>query len=323
MTKLIKNIIDPSFSDVDIMTNSFDDLKVRLDSCYYAAFDNLSRISNSMSDFLCTVITGGTYTTRKKYENNTPFIIRLKHGMCLNGIGNFVVNGDLVDRVLFMNTKPFQGAGIGDSVIKSEFQNDLPYIMGGIFDLLSKAINLFPTAKVENPIRLVDFHKFGYSIAEAMGGYGEEFNQALNRNRERQLEIVDENFEILRILVDFLIENDGEWSSTVEMLWKSLKNFVELDDEGKYNPKAIPKAANSFSKLLNLHEADLAKRGFRFDKKKNGEGAKVLTFHTDRIIRKPITGIRKPIIFEVDKIKLRARIMESYIGESDNDNGQD
>ena len=94
--------------------------------------------------------------------------------------------------------------------------------------MLSKTLTILPTVKIEIPIRLADFHRFGYAIAEAMGGFGENFNKAIYRNKERQMEVVDDNFEIVRILVDFLKENDGKWSSTVEMLHKSVKDFVCL-----------------------------------------------------------------------------------------------
>ena len=141
ITRMLKRIIDPATTEINILTKSFDDLKVLLDSCYYAAFDNLSKISSEMSDFLCSVITGGTFSSRKKYENNKIYSITLKQGMCLNGIGNFVINGDLIDRVLFFNTKPFgDSLNRGEEDLKKEFDEDLPYIMGSIFELLSKTL---------------------------------------------------------------------------------------------------------------------------------------------------------------------------------------
>ena len=104
ITNLIKDIIDPSTSSSEMLLNSFDDLKVRLNSCYYVAFDNLSKISNSMSNFFCTVINGTTLTTRKKFENDTPFIITLKRGMCLNGIAEKNVS-DLYANICFFSAQ--------------------------------------------------------------------------------------------------------------------------------------------------------------------------------------------------------------------------
>lgn len=320
ITNLIKDIIDPSTSSSEMLLNSFDDLKVRLNSCYYVAFDNLSKISNSMSNFFCTVINGTTLTTRKKFENDTPFIITLKRGMCLNGIGNFIINPDLVDRMLFINTKPFsKDSRIGEKKIELNQAEDMPYILGSIFELLSKALGTVDSVKISEPFRLIDFHRFCYAIAEAMGGYGEDFNNAIKRNKDRQNEIVYENFEIVRIIEDFLIENDYEWSSSVEMLYKSIKGFVELDDENKYNLKAIPKAPNAFSRLLTFHESDLAERGFRFEKKKNGKGVKEITFYYDKkIIRTPIIGIRKPVILSVDNTNITAELLNKFFDDEDN-----
>lgn len=317
LTKILKKVIDPvSGEGVNVLTNNFDDLKVLLGSNYYVAFDNLSRISNAMSNFFCTVVTGGTFVSRTKFENDKPFTITLKQGLCLNGIGNFAINDDFVDRALFFKTKPFaKTTDRSEDKLWTRFDKELPYIMGGIFEILSKALVIYPTVKIENPMRLADFHSFGYAVAEAMGGYGKTFNECIARNKELQMEVVDENFEIVRILIDFLKENDGEWSSTVEMLYKSVRDFVILADEGKYDEKAIPKASNAFSRMLSLHEAHLAKRGYRYDIKKNGVGRHVITFYTDMIIRKPITGIREPIILKDSTRELTSQLIDSLIAD--------
>lgn len=317
LTKILKKVIDPvSGKGVNVLTNNFDDLKVLLNSNYYVAFDNLSRISNAMSNFFCTVVTGGTFVSRTKYDNEKPFSITLKQGLCLNGIGNFAINDDFVDRALFFKTKPFaKTTDRSEEKLWTKFEEELPYIMGGIFEILSKALVIYPTVKIENPIRLADFHSFGYAVAEAMGGYGKTFNECIARNKETQMEIVDENFEIVRIMIDFLKENDGEWSSTVDMLYKSVRDFVILADEGKYDEKAIPKASNAFSRMLSLHEAHLAKRGYRYDIKKNGVGRHVITFYTDMIIRKPITGIREPIILTDGTRELTSQLIDSLIAD--------
>ncbi len=317
LTKILKKVIDPvSGEGVNVLTNNFDDLKVLLGSNYYVAFDNLSRISNAMSNFFCTVVTGGTFVSRTKFENDKPFTITLKQGLCLNGIGNFAINDDFVDRALFFKTKPFaKTTDRSEDKLWTKFDKELPYIMGGIFEILSKALVIYPTVKIENPMRLADFHSFGYAVAEAMGGYGKTFNECIARNKEIQMEVVDENFEIVRILIDFLKENDGEWSSTVDMLYKSVRDFVILADEGKYDEKAIPKASNAFSRMLSLHEAHLAKRGYRYDIKKNGVGRHVITFYTDMIIRKPITGIREPIILTDGTRELTSQLIDSLIAD--------
>jgi len=130
LTKILKRVIDPvSGEGVNVLTNNLDDLKVLLNSNYYVAFDNLSRISNAMSNFFCTVVTGGTFVSRTKFENDKPFTITLKQGLCLNGIGNFVINDDFVDRALFFKTKPFaKSTNKGENKLWAAFEEEKPYI---------------------------------------------------------------------------------------------------------------------------------------------------------------------------------------------------
>ena len=139
--------------------------------------------------------------------------------MCLNGISNFVFRADLAERILFFTTKLIRESNrLGDNEIWDSFNEDLPYILGGIFDLLSSALKMLPTVKVDKPVRLADFHRFGYAVAEAMGNRGKEFDEVLKSNKDRQMEITCENAMLIRLLIDFLKENDGEWCSTMTFL---------------------------------------------------------------------------------------------------------
>ena len=83
LTKILKRVIDPvSGEGVNVLTNNLDDLKVLLNSNYYVAFDNLSRISNAMSNFFCTVVTGGTFVSRTKFENKTRLMFEWNRKFC-------------------------------------------------------------------------------------------------------------------------------------------------------------------------------------------------------------------------------------------------
>lgn len=307
LSRIIKKIIDPSQNELEILPDSQDNLRVRLNVDYYLAFDNISTISKNQSDFLCSAITGVSITKRKTYSNNKLNTVQIKRGICLNGISQFIKRADLSERTIFITTKLIQGnTRIGDIDFWESFSKDLPYILGGIFSIYSKALRIYPTVKLPHLQRLADFNKFGYAVAEAMGGLGDEFNRVLDANKETQMEVTCDNALLVDLVPDFLREYDGEWTSDVTFFYKSLKNFMEeelCDDEYKYNAAAFPNAPNYLSRGLHAYESALASKGVRFDIKKNSKGNKDI--HLTMTIRTPIMIGRTPILSESDLTKIQ------------------
>ncbi len=305
LSKFIKRIIDPSNGELEIIPDSLNNLRVRLNANYYTAFDNISKLSAKQSDFLCSVMTGVSWTDRQYYTNKSIDCCHLKSSMCFNGISNFVFRADLAERILFFNTKLFVDNGnkrFGDEEVKNSFEKDLPYILGGIFDLVSAALNILPEIKIDNPIRLADFHRFGYAIAEAMGNKGKKFDEILRANNKIQMEITCENSVLVRLLGDFLRENGGEWCSTMTFLYKSLKKYMSENDENLYQEETFPKAVNHFSAELKRYEAVLSSKGISFLIKKNSDGNSEINITTNWIVRKPIKVGRIPIILDKNRI---------------------
>ncbi len=321
LSKIVKKIIDPSISELETIPDSLNNLRVRLNNSYYTAFDNLSKLSAKQSDFLCSVITGVSWTDRQYYTNKNIDCSHLKSSMCLNGISNFVFRADLAERILFFTTKLIRESNrLGDNEIWDSFNKDLPYILGGIFDLISSAIKMLPTIKVDKPVRLADFHKFGYAVAEAMGNRGKEFDEVLKSNKDRQMEITCENAMLIRLLIDFLKENDGEWCSTMTFLYKALRDFMTESDNDIYPREAYPKASNRFSSELKKYESALSSKGVTIFIRKNSDGNSEISITTDWVIRKPIKIGREPIVFDIDENRkiLAQLIDESTADDEDN-----
>lgn len=313
LSRIVKKIIDPSFSELEVIPDSLNNLRIRLNTCYYTAFDNLSKLSYKQSDFLCSVITGVSWTDRQYYTNKEIDCSHLQKSMCLNGISNFIFRDDFAERVLFFNTRLIRDKNRrGQNDIWDSFYEDLPYILGGIFDLVSLGLKLSPDIKIDEPIRLADFHKFAYAIAEAMGGKGKDFDKIIKTNKERQMEITCENSMLIQLLVDFLKECEGEWCSTMTALYKALKNYMSECD-GDYRVEAFPKAANYLSAELKKHESALSSKGITLFIKKNSDGNSEISITTDWVIRKSIKIGREPIVFDVDE---KRKILAQLIDES-------
>lgn len=186
LASMIKDLIDPAVDKIHLV-NSFtpSDLIVLLSNGYYEIFDNVYKLSPKRKEMFLLAITRAFFN-REKYGNIES--MRYDTRLCFTGNPQFLEYPDVQDRTLLITMKPLSGNElIVVSELYNDFNADLPYILGGIFDLLATALDIQQYINLEKPIRLADFHKFGYAIAEAMGGYGDNFTDILKNNIETHI----------------------------------------------------------------------------------------------------------------------------------------
>lgn len=177
LASMIKALIDPSvdkYHTVREFTPS--NLRVLLSNGYFEVFDNVYKLSPKRKDMFCMAMIGASIC-RKKY--NIEEQIHLDNRLCFTGNPQFLEYEDMQVRTLSFTMKPLNGNRVENNKLYNDFNADLPYIMGGIFDLLATALDIQQYINLEKPIRLADFHRFGYAVAEAMGGCGDRFTDIL------------------------------------------------------------------------------------------------------------------------------------------------
>ena len=182
---MLKQIIDPAIDKVHPvgeLTSS--DLLVLLSNGYFEVFDSVYKLSPKRKDMFCTAITRASFT-RPLYANTDT--VSFDNRLCFTGNPQFLEYDDMQTRTLTFTTKPLNGNCISIDELYNNFNADLPYILGGIFDLLATALDIQQYVNLKNPIRLADFHKFGYAVAEAMGGYGDNFTDILKNHIETHI----------------------------------------------------------------------------------------------------------------------------------------
>lgn len=234
------------------------------------------------------------------YENTDKLSIKLKKPMCLNGITDFIKRADLAERCLFFQTVRIPAdRRRAYNEYWQDFERDKPYILAGIFDLLSSAMATVEDVKLSECIRMAEFHKLGYTIAEAMGGFGEEFNQRLKANKVRQLEITYRNSVVIQLLDDYL-ESGEAWDGTMSSLYKHLRDFMNEDaTDDLYNKSQYPKDAARLGGALRELEGALDGYGISLEFYHNSEKYSCVSVkkmgvnNSEPIVRVPITGFFK------------------------------
>jgi len=262
-SRLVKSLTDPSKVELLTMLNSTRELTQQLDQNYLLPFDNLTALSVRTSDTLCRAVTGGGLSKRKLYTDSDNVIFTYKRAIVINGVNLVANKPDLLDRSLL-----FELERIDEKDRKSEedfwqeFDAKKPKILGAIFDVLSKALVIFPTIKLSKAPRMADFAKWGCAIAEALGYTQAEFIDAYEENYGLQNRRAIEENPVASAILTFA-ENCKRWDGTSQKLFKELKVVAEREE---LDTKLFPKSPSALSRRMNEVKSNLLTEGVKIEK---------------------------------------------------------
>jgi len=184
-----RRLIDPSANDIQTLTSKTEQTVLVLSQNWFCAFDNVSYMNEETSDLLCRASTGASYSKRALYTDDEAVIQKLGCCVSLNGINVVVNKPDLMDRsVLIEYARISEGCRKEEKEILGEFEAEKAGILGGIFDVLAKAIRIKPTIEVQGIPRMADFALWGMAVSEAMGYGADTFLELYDRNIKKQNE---------------------------------------------------------------------------------------------------------------------------------------
>ena len=260
---LLKKIIDPSSLGVLTLQKAERTMAVNLQNHWFLPFDNVSCINEETSDTLCRAITGSGIQQRKLHTNGDDYIFTFKRCIALNGINNVARRSDLLDRAILIELSRIdENKRKENSAITKEFDKDLPLILGNIFDILSKAIKIYPKVKLNKLPRMADFSHWGYAIAQALGDLGETFLDEYKCNYNKQnIEAINSDI-VATLLIAFMKEKEI-WKGKVSELLKELTYFADRE-KIKTKTNDFPSQANLLSRKLNSLKSNLKSIGIDF-----------------------------------------------------------
>lgn len=249
--KLIQNLIDPSKLENLSLPSNTEKFIETIAPHWWISFDNISNISNTLSDELCKCVTGGSSSKRKLYTDDDKVIYTYCNCISLNGINCVVNRPDLMDRSLLFELIPLQPTERKTmNEILNNWEKDKPYILGAIFKILSKTIKLYESGIMLKELsRLADFQKWGYCIGEVIGNQGNKFCEELKENRQIQnIEIINSS-DIATTLIKYLEERFNNYEESEEFE-ESSSDFYEKMKERTSNLRSFPLNPANFVKNL-------------------------------------------------------------------------
>lgn len=250
--RFVKRIVDPSQVETIGPMEDEKEFAQVLSHNYFVVMDNLSRMSDSLSDVLARAVTGDAGFKRVLYTTDDDYIYRFKRVIGLNGITVVAKKPDLLQRSIHIGLER-----IPDEERKEEsslwptFEAVLPSMLGGMFDVLAKAMKKKPTIQLKTNFRMADFVAWGCAITEALGLDRHEFIDAYSENLGAQNEEIVAEEPVAMAVIAFAKEQIV-WEGTATQLLILLTCLADQNriDRTSNWPSKSNKLAQKLTELI-------------------------------------------------------------------------
>lgn len=227
--RVCRALIDPNKAPIRAMPNDLRDLVISAGNGWVLAFDNVSHIPPRTSDALCRLATGGGFATRELYTDAEEMLFEAQRPVVLNGIEDFVVRGDLVDRSLTLLLPNIaETARVAEADFWSQFEAMRPQILGALLDAVVLALRYKDEISLAGHPRMADFARIGAAVAPALGWTSDEFLEAYGENRAAAEANVIESSPVVRATLE-LVDEKGAWKGTAGELLVALNDDADTE----------------------------------------------------------------------------------------------
>ena len=245
--RVLRSLVDPSVSPLRSIPRDERDLMISAKTSWIMAFDNLSGLSNWMSDALCRLASGGGYSTRALYTDEEQILFTAQRPIILNGIDDIAARHDLIDRVLAVTLPPISGnKRLDEETFWSQFDASRPRILGALLDAVSEGMGRLQHINLSALPRMADFARWGTATELALGWPLGGFMATYAGNQSEAIEIGLDAYPIAPA-IRALLAKQQEWTGTASEL---LEKLTTLADSGANALRTWPNSSQDLGKQL-------------------------------------------------------------------------
>jgi energy-coupling factor transporter ATP-binding protein EcfA2 len=266
--RYLKRLIDPSALEGIFMSKDPRELIQMASHHWFLPFDNVTTLKQEQSDMLCRFCTGEGASKRELYSDDNDVIYSFQVVMGLNGINLVVEKGDLLDRCILLPMNRIEDFE-EEARIDARFRQLKPQILGSIFEIVSKSLEIIEEVTIPTRIRLADFARWGCAIAVAMGYTPEDFLCAYQENVKVQNQETLEASPIAKAILVFM-ENQDEWKGSPTKLHNELEDIADKQKINKRD-RLWPKGAGWVWKRISEVQPSLQAVGIYSDRSKGND----------------------------------------------------
>jgi hypothetical protein len=292
LARVVRQLVDPQAAPLLAEPRNNRDLMVAAVNGWLLTLDNVRVIPPWMSDALCMLATGGALAAHVPFSTGERSVIHAQRPVILNGIEEFVVRADLVDRSIVVDLPP-----IPPSRRKCEadfwraFQSDYPRILGALLDAVAGGLRELPSGRLEELPRMADFARFAEAVGRGLGWPANTVLDAYIDNRRVATAGQLDDSPLAAFLLDLSPEQLFDYVGRMSDL---LPDLTMLAQEKADSP-LWPKTPESLAKQLRRLAPHLAANGMFVSFSRRHAG-RVVRFSRDPIIaQRPLVPDGRPI----------------------------
>jgi len=264
-TALLRRILDPNCAPTRALPRDERDFFIAANNGHILAFDNVSRLPPLLSDTMCRLATGASFSTRQLHTDREEILIHAARPIICNGIEEFVSRPDLADRAVSLTLRPVPDEERKlEREIWSEFHAHHPLILGVLLDAAVHGLRNFANVKLDRFPRMADFVQWVVACEPALWPAG-SFLSAYCTNRDEVVEGILDG-DSVAIAVRTLITQRGAWRGTASQLCEAL---AELSS-GKDKQANLPTCPRALSGKLRRLAPSLRKGGIEISFDREG-----------------------------------------------------
>lgn len=239
----LKMLIDPSDPLSYSPPNHADDIIVASTHSFLLVFDNISGINGTMADYFCRLSSGGGIAKRKLFHDDAEKVYLLHRPGVINGIEEPTNRSDFLDRCISIELKPLEDSRrTSETILDSAFNKELPYLLGGLYNTLSKCLHELPKVPTTNLPRMTDFARMGIALERVLKLKEGSFLKAYRSRKNEQEENAFWTDEVCNAIFSYLNTRntpiEGNASEIKDLLFRgrlgerssgppmSIKNFA-------------------------------------------------------------------------------------------------
>lgn len=274
---LTSDLIDPcQVAKTKNLPKDVRDLAVLASNRHLLAFDNISWLSEEMSDALCRLATGSGMVLRSLYSNADEQVFGGARPVLLNGIPEIGDRSDFLGRTVKITLQAIpEEKRQGEKVLLGRFELRRPYLLGVLCSLLANGLKNEGHVTAERMPRMADTYLW---LKACEAGTGKKLADAFAENLRENVKGLALETLLGRSLVEFLKDRsrNGIWTGTPNQLHDNLRNCWDYVCGGNHKEMdKYPGNARALSSRLTEMMASLRENGIVIEKGRTRTGRTV------------------------------------------------
>lgn len=271
LMKVLRELVDPSQVALLAPPDSIREL-VQLAAHHFVVYlDNLSRVSEWLSDGLCRLVTGDGFSKRQLYTDDDDVLYSYQRVAGTCGINQVATKPDLLDRSIIIPLERIpSNRRQEESQLWEQLNQEKPQLFGALLDTLSACLRIAPTLEIPHLPRMADYFRYALAAAIHLGYDPQQLTRAFERNVREQNQEAIEASATAQTIIEYIdrIESN-EWEGTSSNLFEALEKVA---DDLRLK-KGFPKAANWLWRRIKEVRPNLMAFGVHVDRREVAEGS--------------------------------------------------